>query len=139
MKALSCFCIRNNSQRSVTVCERVCERDAHEQLQQGVIGGFADSLPQVSIDAGLAPAPGCKLMLSTVRDANGKSQWERHVDPSNNIREREKNALAQKNTLSKGVFANSLLPRYQRHREQYTPRAAVSWVTDMKTYKATNT
>ena len=54
--------------------------DAHEQLQQGVIGGFADSLPQVSIDAGLAPAPGCKLMLSTVRDANGKSQWERHVD-----------------------------------------------------------
>ena len=31
--------------------------DAHEQLQQGVIGGFADSLPQVSIDAGLAPAP----------------------------------------------------------------------------------
>ena len=47
---------------------------------------------------------------------------------------REKKRDSQeKYSLSKGVFANRLLPRYQRHREQYTSRAAVSWVTDMKT------
>ena len=42
--------------------------------------GFADAVPQVCVDAGLAPCPGCDVMLSTVQDAGGRSQWERHVD-----------------------------------------------------------
>ena len=52
--------------------------DAHAPLARGAIGGFASSVPQMSIDAGLAPCPGCKQMLSTVQSAGGGCEWEQH-------------------------------------------------------------
>ena len=58
------------------------QAEAHAPLDEGALGGFASLVPQVSIDAGLAPCPGCKRMLSTVQGEGGSGgcEWERHVN-----------------------------------------------------------
>ena len=57
------------------------QAEAHAPLDRDVIGSFANTVPQMSIDAGLAPCPGCKRMLSTVQGGGGSDEceWERHV------------------------------------------------------------
>ena len=53
--------------------------DTHQPLVAGVIGSMASTVPQLAVDAGLAPCPGCKQVLSTVEDAAGSCEWLRHV------------------------------------------------------------